>query len=101
MEVREEHQPFAQPRVFGLDRLLHLQQEVSLAPDRVGRCETGSCSEVGVVRKRRADPCPAFDEHVVAVLHELVRAGRSQRHSILLRLDLFHDPDTHGARDDS
>ena len=35
VQVREERQPLAEPRVLGRDRLLHLEQQVARLPDLV------------------------------------------------------------------
>ena len=41
-----------------------------------------------------------LDDDLVPALDELAGTGRSQRDTVLLRLDLLGDADPHGARDD-
>ncbi len=102
VEVGEEDEPLAQPRVLGRDRLLHLEQQLGLAPDLVDRRRSARRPRsYCVVREGAARPRRRLDEHLVAALDELARAGRRQRDAVLVGLDLLGDADPHGARHDT
>jgi hypothetical protein len=101
VEVGEEGQPLAKPRILRLDRLLHLEQELGRCPDLLDVGEPRANGRVRLVGESRADARPMFDDHVVAALDELERAGRRQGDAVLLRLDLLRHPDPHGGRDDT
>ena len=98
MQVREQDEAFPQAFVLGLDRLLHLQQELRFAPDLADVTDPRPSRLVRVVRKGTADARISFDQDLVPVLDELARARRRQRDAVLVRLDLFCDTDPHGAR---
>ena len=101
VQVREERQPGPQPRIFGLDRLLHLEQELGAPPDVVDGDDRGAGPLVRVVRESAAHAGLGLDEHVVAALDELARPRRRQRDAVLLRLDLLRNAYPHRARDDT
>ena len=65
-------------------------------PDVVDGRDRRARALVGLVRERAPDPRSRLDDHVVAALDELARAGRSQRDPVLLWLDLLGDADPHG-----
>ena len=52
VEVREERQPLAEPRVLGRDRLLHLEQELGRGPDLLDRREPRPDRRVRLVGER-------------------------------------------------
>ena len=96
VQVREERQPLAQARVLGGDRLLHLEQEIALAPGFVDRRDAGPDACVRLVGERAAEAGPGLDDHLVAATRQLERPGRGQRDAVLVRLDLFCDCDSQG-----
>ena len=96
VEVREEHEPFAQPRVLGLDRLLDLEQEVGLAPGVVDRDDPGARSLVLLVGERAPLPRRRLDENLVPALDQLAGTRRGERHPVLVGLDLLRNTDTQG-----
>jgi hypothetical protein len=95
VEVGEEDESFAQELVLRRQRLLDLEQELGLTPHVFGRGDRRADSLVLVVGERAAVPGLVLDQHVVAALHELARAGRGQRDPVLVRLDLLDDADLH------
>ncbi len=96
VEVREEHQPFAQPRILGLDRLLDLEQELGLAPGVVDRDDPGARSLVLLVGERASLSGRRLDEDLVPALDQLAGTGRGERHPVLVGLDLLRNADTQG-----
>ena len=98
MQVREEHEPLAQARVLGRDRLLHLQQELRVLPDLVDRGDPRADRLVGGVGEGAAVAGAGLDDHLVAALDELERARGRQRDAVLVRLDLLGDADPHGRQ---
>ena len=71
VEVREEHEALAEPRVLGCDRLLHLEQELGLAPRP--RRRTRCARRPPRTRRRRTrcpTPAPGLDQR---------RRGRAAR----------------------
>ena len=54
VQVREEHEPVAQPPVLGVDRLLDLEQELGVAPDVVDGDDLRTDRLVRVVGERAA-----------------------------------------------
>ena len=72
VEVGEERQPFAQPRVLGRDRLLHLQQELRGRPDLLDVGEPRTHRGVRLVGEAGPDARPVLDDDVVD------RAGRAR-----------------------
>ena len=97
MEVGEEHKAFSEAAVLLLDRLLHLEQELARLPDLVHRHDAGADRLIGVVGKRAALSRAGLDEHLVAALAELTRAGRRQRNAVLVRLDFPGHADFHAG----
>ena len=96
VEVREEHEPFAQPRVLGRDRLLDLEQKVGLAPGVVDRDDPRPRPLVLVVGERAPLPRRRLDEDLVPALDQLTGTRRGQRHPVLVGLDLLRNADTQG-----
>jgi hypothetical protein len=97
VQVGEEHLPLAHPVVLLGDRLLDLEDQVAIGPDRVrvgqdGRARRG---EVGV-RDGGAETRLPLDEDLVTVAHQLVRARRGERHPVFAVLDLSGNSDLHG-----
>ena len=97
VQVREEDQPFAEPPVLGLDRLLDLEDEVGALPDLVDRDDARADALVVGVRERAADAGARLDRDLVAVVDQLERAGRRQRDAVLVGLDLLGDADPHAG----
>ena len=80
----------------GGDRLLDLEQELGLAPDVIDRHDAGARrASYAASGNALPSPAPVLDEHVVAALDELARAGRRQRDAVLVGLDLLGDADLH------
>ena len=96
VEIREENEPFPQPRVLGLDRLLDLEQKVGLAPGVVDRDDPGPRPLVLLVGERAPLPRRRLDENLVPALDQLARARRGERHPVLVGLDLLRNTDTQG-----
>ena len=96
MEVGEKNQAFAQLRIFRLDRLLDLEEKIRLAPGLVDRDDPSAGSLVLLVGEGAAVPRRRLDEDIVAVLDQLTGACRSERHTVLVGLDLLWDTDTQG-----
>ena len=101
VQVREEHEPFAEPGVLLRNRLFHLEQELRLGPYLVDGHDLRAGARILAVRERAAFARGRLDEHVVPPPHELVRACRRQRDAVLVGLDLLGDPDAQDARDSS
>ena len=97
VEVGEEGQALAQPRVLGRDRLLHLEQQLAALPDVVDRDDLRADALVGRVGERAARARAGLDRHLVAAVDQLERAGRRQRDPVLVGLDLLGDADPHGG----
>ena len=98
VQVREEDQSLAEPLVLRLDRLLHLQDHVGAPPDVVDRRDARAHALVRVVAERAADARARLDQHFVPGVDQLECAGGGERDPVLVRLDLFGDPDPHAAR---
>jgi len=96
VEVGEQHQAGAHPVVLLGDRLLNLQHHVGGAPDlvRVGD-DGGARGDVGVVLQRRALARALLHEHLVPGARQLMDAGRRERDTVLVVLDLAGDADPH------
>ena len=62
VQVREEHEPFAQPRVLLCDRLLHLEQQLRVAPDVVRRDDARADALVRGVGERASDAGAGLDQ---------------------------------------
>ena len=98
MEVGEEDEPLPEPWVLLFEWLLHLEDEVGGLPDLVdGRDASADAFVVGV-GERASVSRTSLDDELIAALHELAGACRSERDAILVLLDLFRDADLHGAR---
>ena len=61
VQVREEDEPLAQPRVLARDRLLHLEQQLRV-PDVVGRDDARADALVRGVGERAADAGTGLDD---------------------------------------
>ena len=101
VEIREEREPLPQAGILALDRLLHLEQELGPRPDLLHVGEPGADGGVRLVGEPGAGSGVLLDEDLVPALDELERPGGRQGDTVLPRLDLFRDPDPHGARDDT
>ena len=98
VQVREEHLARAQQLDLGRLRLLDLQDQLRLGEHRLRvRHDAGALGHVRVVVDRAALAGAGLDQHLVAVLRQLARAGRRQRDAVLVRLDLGGDADPHAA----
>ena len=98
VQIREEDEIFAQPRILDRDRLLHLEEQLRLLPDVVEGDDLRARAHVVVVRHRASVAGRRLDEHVVPLLHELARARRRERDAVLVGLDLLGNADPHDAR---
>ena len=95
VKVGEENEAVAEPVVLRGHRLLHLQQELDVAPDVLDRHELDALGLVRRVREGAPLPGAALDEHVVPTLDELASTGRRQRDAVFVGLDLLGDADPH------
>jgi hypothetical protein len=95
VEVREEREVLAEPRILGCDRLLDLEEQVSAPPDIVHRGDRRARALVRVVREGAHESRARLYDHQVAALNELARTRGGQRNAVLLRLDLLGDADPH------
>ncbi|MPM94330.1 hypothetical protein SDC9_141476 [bioreactor metagenome] len=93
MQVGEQHHVGTQVLVFGRDRFLDLQEQVGCTPGFGGRPDESSAGVlVCLVADRRADTGSGLDQDFMAVLDQLVHAGRSYSDAGLLALDLLGTP---------
>jgi hypothetical protein len=95
VKVGEEDEFLTQQRVLRRQRLLDLEQELSLAPDLLGRGQRGADRPVCVVQEGAPVPRAGLDEHVVPAFDELAGAGGGERDAVLVGLDLLDDSDLH------
>ncbi len=95
MEVGEEDEPFPEPAVLRRHGLLHLEQELDVAPDVFDGHDLDALGLVRRVREGAALPRALLHEHVVSALNQLASTGRRQRDAVLVGLDLFGDADPH------
>ena len=98
VQVGEEELARAHARVLLRQRLLHLEDQLGLAPHLLDRRERRSLARVLLVADAAAEPGAALDDHAVLALDEGAGAGRGQRHALLAGLDLARHPDDHAAR---
>jgi hypothetical protein len=98
VQVREEHEPLAEARILGRDRLLDLEHELGVAPDLVDGADPRTDRGVGVVGERAPLPRALLDQHVVAVPRQLERPCRRERDAVFVGLDLLGDADLHERR---
>ena len=98
MQEGEEHLPAPHPRELGRHRLLHLEHELRVAPEIIGRFDDGRARRgIASVGDRRSGASVLLDEHRVAVAHELRSARRRDRDAELAVLQLSRNPDPHYA----
>jgi hypothetical protein len=99
VEVREEHEPFAQPRVLGLDRLLDLEQQVGLAQAVVHRDDARTGSLV-LLRRGTRFPLPPSSRREPRDPRWISsrRAGRVSATRYSSVLISFGNADTQGRR---
>ena len=97
MEIGEEQLAAAQHAAFLGLRLLDLDDHVGLGED------LGSAGDdarpggaIGLVVEADAEPGAALDQHLVAVMDQLMHARRHQPDPVLVRLDLPGNADQHG-----
>jgi hypothetical protein len=98
VKVGEENEPGAEVAVLALDRLLHLQHQVGGAPGarRVGEDGRARC-DVELIGDGGSHPCLGLHVDLVAVRHEVMNAGRRDRHPEFVVLDFARDRDLHEA----
>ena len=89
VEVREEHETLAQPRVLGLDRLLDLEEEVGAVPRLVDGDDARPRSLVLLVGEGTSLARRRLDENLVTPLDQLARTGGREGHAVLIGLDLL------------
>ena len=100
MEVGEKSLALAKQRKLARERFLDLDDEVGVEGFLVGIDELGARGGVIVVRVAGIDARAALNDDVVAVLDELVDAGRQQADAMLLRFDFLGYADGHGRNFD-
>jgi hypothetical protein len=96
MQVGEQCLAFAHPVVFDGDRLLDLQDQLSLAP-HVFRLRDNGCPGCGelAIGDRRTQTRPGFDEDRMPMPGELVHTRRSDGHPVFVVLDLGRNSNQH------
>src|SRR6185312_4143018 len=79
-----------------LDRLLHLEDHVRILPGgiRIRRDRTAGF-HVELIRKAAALACALLDQDGMSVGYQRLTTRGDQRDTILVRLDLFRDTNTH------
>src|SRR6478672_10477072 len=95
MQVGEQHLARRELLVLAVQRFLHLQHHLRLAPDRVDVGDRGAGGDVVVVRDGAALAGPGLDHDLMAAVDELARAGVGQRNAVLVLLDLLGYADLH------
>ena len=96
MQVGEQRLALAHAAVLGLDRLLHLEQQVGLGPHLVGGVDHLRAGGLEVVvGDRRALAGAGLDQHLVTATGQLGDARRGDGDAVLVVLDLGRDADTH------
>src|SRR4029453_13777252 len=99
MQVGEQHLVLAEPVELLGDRLLHLEDEVGLAPDLVGGLEHGGPGLLELlVGDGAAQPGALLDHDPVAGVGQLADADRRDRDPVLVVLELPRDANVHGRR---
>jgi hypothetical protein len=98
VEVREEHEPFSQPRILGLDRLLDLEEQVGPTPRLVDRDDVGARALVLLVGEGAALPGRRLNEDLMSALDQLAGARRGERHAVFVGLDLFRNTDSQSPK---
>src|SRR5256884_576009 len=98
VEVGEKHLTFADLGPLRLNRLFHFEDQVRLAPHRIGgRCDLGSRVAVRVVAEAGAEAGAAFHEHRVPVAAERFGTRRHERDAVLGGFDFLRYADDHAA----
>jgi hypothetical protein len=97
VQVREEHLPRREPLVLAVERLLHLEHHLGLAPHGVDVDDGGTRRAVVVVGHGAAVAGGRLDQDVVPAPDELGDPSRRQRDAVLVRLDLLGDADLHAV----
>jgi hypothetical protein len=96
VEVGEDRLSLPHARPLDRDRLLHLDDHLGFLPDGVGRREDlRADARVLLVREARALTGALLDVDGMTSGHERLGAGRDERDTILVRLDLLRDSDLH------
>ena len=98
MQVCEENEALPQPAVLGLDRLLHLHQQLAGLPHLVDSHDAGANRLIDVVGERAPLASACLDEHVVAALDQLAGAGGCQCDTVFVRLDFPGHADFHAGQ---
>ena len=96
VEVGEEHEPLAQPRILGVDRFLDLEQEVGLAPGIVHRDDAGAGALVLLVGECTPLPRARLHQNLVTALDQLAGTGGGERDAVFVGLDLLGNADAQG-----
>ena len=98
MQVRKHRLALAHARVFGLDRLLDLQQQIGLGPHLVGGVDHLGAGRLEIrIGDGRAVTGAGLDEHLVAATDQFGHPGRGDGNSELVVLDLGRDSDAHDS----
>ena len=95
VQVGEQHLAGRELLVLAVQRLLHLQHHLRLAPDRVDVGDRGAGGDVVVVRDGAALAGAGLDHDLMAAVDQLARAGVGQRDAVLVLLDLLGYADLH------
>ena len=77
-----------------VDETLRTTFDLKIAPEQIFVAHVNARSGSSA---RPADAGVSFHEDRVAMLDELVRARRQQRHATFLRFDLLRDANNHGS----
>src|SRR5262249_16384608 len=97
VEVRVEHEPFAEEAVLGRERLLDLHNHLGAPRLGGGADDLRAGGDVLAVLDAPAFARAALEEDLVAARREAASPRGGHADSVLARLDLFGDSDEHGA----
>ena len=94
--IGEEHQAVAEEAIFLLDRLLHLDDHVGIAPDVVGGADDLRAGGlVFVVGEGGEFARVGFDQHLVPGLGQRLHARRGDADAALMVFDFLRHSDDH------
>ena len=92
VQVGEQHHVLPQIDKFLRLRFLHLHHQMG-APGLVAAHHLGTGGGEGVVTDSRSSPGSGFDAHLQALAHQFPHRIGSQRHALLIELDLLRHTD--------
>ena len=97
MEVREDRLTGTQQRPFALERLLDLDDHISLGEDLLRRSDdTGTVALVLGVGDATALTGILLDQHFVAGSSQLFDTDREHGNTVFVRFDFLGDSNNHG-----